>query len=615
MPLFPCQVSPQLCLSDKVGDYLFMMRRTQYGSLLILSCICACLVVISIQKSYLTGAFSMSKQSVQLEYGLRGENVISVYELTATEKGKACNCICPACGKPLIAKLGSHNRWHFAHDSAECNLATAQQTALHMLAKEIIEENKKLLFPSITFKRNDFIDEVEDYRVQARIPQSIEYRKASVVNCDSVFLEKKISDIVPDILVTAKGHSCLIEIAVTHFVDEKKERKIKEIDLPLFEIDLSDLYHSEFTRKELADAVLNNPNNRTWIFNPLYDTAEKRVKDQYSKYIRLAKEEVKKEDEEETIRAEKRQQRRELGKKKTQGIFEPGNYRKAITALENEEETAKQLNLLHMKAGIDNLPFYLNIPITGEMVFPCDRRIWQSALFDKFVFNRNSENEKKPSVHIKRVQKWIEKYNKQFPIDWTLTYKTVVSVSQDEEKTVSLLYDVIVTFFNYLVYLGFLEPFVYQEATVRQTHYLEPPNKEHAKILHDAINKVDRYDPAVDDRIMQFLTLPWSASPHYLSRNRTMILNEIEKHETITPKTNREDKKKGIESERTAGLVEVQEKDFDGDEPIYDRFNWRWLKCTKCEKLFRADQMASYGGRGSINKGVCRECSNGQKRN
>lgn len=459
---------------------------------------------------------SERKRTVQLEYGLRGDNVIYIQELITAEKGKACNCICPACGKPLIAKLGPHNQWHFAHDGAECNLAKAQQTALHMLAKEIIEDNKKLLFPGISIKRNDFLNEVKDYRVQARIPQSIEYRKTSVVNCDSVSLEKKMSNIVPDIVVTAKGRICLIEIAVTHFVDEEKERKIKEIGLPLFEIDLSDLYHSKFTRKELAEAVLNNPNNRTWILNPLYDNAEKWAKDQYSKYIRLAEEEIEKEDEEETIRAEKRQQRREIGKKKIQGIFEPGNYRKAITALENEEETAKQLNLLHMKAKIDKLPFFLNIPISGEMVFPCDRRIWQNALFDKFVFNRNSEDGNIPTVHIKRVQKWIEKYNKRFPMDWNLTYKTDVSVSQDEKKTVSLLYDVIVTFFNYLVYLGFLEPFVYQEATVRQAHSLS--------------------------------------------------------------------------------------------------FDWRWLKCTSCEKVFRADQMASYGGRGSINKGICRECSNGQKR-
>ena len=92
-----------------------------------------------------------------------------------------------------------------------------------------------------------------------------------------------------------------------------------------------------------------------------------------------------------------------------------------------------------------------------------------------------------------------------------------------------------------------------------------------------------------------------------------MLLNEIENQETIVPKTNWEDREKGIENDRVTGLADVQGKDFDGNEPIYDKFNWRWLKCTNCEKLFRADQMASYGGRGNINKGICRKCSNDRR--
>lgn len=552
-------------------------------------------------------------RKVQLEYGLRGDKVIFVSELTDLERGKACNCICPVCRKQLVAKLGPHNQWHFAHDGAECNLVAAQQTALHMLAKEIIESSKKLRFPGISIKKDDYCNDIEDFRVQAEIPSSIEYRKASVVNCDSVSLEKKISSIVPDIMVTAKARKCLIEVAVTHFVDEEKEQKIKEIGLPLFEIDLSNLYNSEFSREELAEEVLFNPSNRTWIFNPRYDDAERWAKEQYSKIIQSAEEEVKRQDERESIRAEKKQQRRENGEKRIKDIFQLDNYKKTVAALENEEEAAKQIKQLHMKTDIDKLPFFLNIPITGEMVFPCDRRIWQSALFDKFVFNRKSEEGNKPTVHIKKVQKWIEKYNKQFPIDWTLTYKTEVLVSREEKKTVSLLYDVVVTFFDYLVYLGFLDPFICQEAVLSQPHSLEPPNRAHAEILYDAINKVDWYDPAVDDKIMQFLTPTWSVSNNYMPRNRTILLNEIENQEAIIPKINWEDKKE-IENDRAIGLADVQGKDFDGNEPIYDKSNWRWLKCTNCEKLFREDQMAIYGGRGSINKGICRKCSSDRKK-
>ena len=100
-----------------------------------------------------------------------------------------------------------------------------------------------------------------------------------------------------------------------------------------------------------------------------------------------------------------------------------------------------------------------------------------------------------------------------------------------------MLYDVVYTFFNYLVYLGFLEPFIWQEAVLRQSHSLEPPNREHAENLYDAINKVDWYDPAVDDRIKQFLTPTKSVRNTYLPRN-SMLLNEMENQETISPKKN-----------------------------------------------------------------------------
>lgn len=237
--------------------------------------------------------------------------------------------------------MGKKKQRYFSHKGDACDIAVAQQTALHMLAKEIIEENKQLLFPGIVIKRDDFVKEIKDYHVRDRIPQSIEYRKPSVVLCDSVLLEKKLSSIIPDIIVSAKGRSCLVEIAVTHFVDEEKEQKIKQIGLPLIEINLSSLYKSVFSRAELAKAVLHDPDNRTWIFNPLIASAEKWAKDEYSKLIISAKEAVDHENQIEIIKEKKKQQQRADREEKIRRAFEPDNYCKTVTALENEIETAK----------------------------------------------------------------------------------------------------------------------------------------------------------------------------------------------------------------------------------------------------------------------------------
>lgn len=555
------------------------------------------------------------KLNIKLQYGIRDGKVVSISEMRQEERGLNCNCSCPGCGASLVARMGKKKQWHFAHKGEACDIAAAQQTALHILAKEIIEENKKLLFPGITVKRDKYITEEEDSRVKAKVTYSLDFRKASVIECESVTLEKKLSNIIPDVVITAKGRTCLVEIAVTHFVDEEKERKIREIGLPLFEIDLSELYDTAHSREELAKAVLSEPNNRRWIFNPLFDEAGKWAGTKYTEIIESAKKEVEEEDRREAAREERKQQRREHGKRKIREAFEPGNYRKTVSALKNEKKTAEHLKSLHMNLKLDAVPFFLNIPISGEMVFPCDRRIWQSALFDKFIYNRNADGDIKPPVNIKRVQKWIEKYNRQFPIDWNLTYKTSVPISDKEEKTVSLLYDVVVTFFNYLAYLGFVDPFSYQEAAVKQTYSLTPPNSENAAILQEALEKVDWLDPGVDERINQLIASSERGKGFRSGgREREELIERTEGNEPDNPRINWEDRLKEIEKERTIGFTDVQMKDFNGDNPIYDRFSWRWLKCSNCERLFRADQMASYGGRGNINKGICRECGKDRRR-
>lgn len=45
------------------------------------------------------------------------------------------------------------------------------------------------------------------------------------------------------------------------------------------------------------------------------------------------------------------------------------------------------------------------------------------------------------------------------------------------------------------------------------------------------------------------------------------------------------------------------------DEPVFDRFNRRWIKCTRCGEIKPSEIMADYGGRGKAHLGICRDCS------
>ena len=171
----------------------------------------------------------------------------SVY-IDDVPNGKKCGCVCKECKGELVAKNGGKIKaHHFAHasgtDSFKCS-----QTALHLLAKEIIAEER---------------------RVPAFVGGNITF-----VSVASVEQEKNLGDIRPDLYAEHDGKSLAVEIYVSHAVDDAKFAKIQERKLTTFEINLSELdfetkddvrqaiydvknvrlvYDEQFTEKALAD--------------------------------------------------------------------------------------------------------------------------------------------------------------------------------------------------------------------------------------------------------------------------------------------------------------------------------------------------------------------------
>lgn len=156
-----------------------------------------------------------------LTYALNAENQIK--NINEVPNGLECNCICPGCKEPLIAKNeGKIREHHFAHNGdSECE--SGYQTMIHLLAKDIIEETK--IFP--IFLDGKFLSACEVYK--------------------EVSLVKELG-IIPDILgftpITDGPNivgkiPVIVEIYVTHKVDEEKANILKRSGIPSVEVDLS----------------------------------------------------------------------------------------------------------------------------------------------------------------------------------------------------------------------------------------------------------------------------------------------------------------------------------------------------------------------------------------
>lgn len=453
--------------------------------------------------------------SIKLQYGLRNGKIISIWDLTEEDRGLKCNCICPSCGMQLQAKLGSGKKQrHFSHNNANCNVAIAQQTALHMLAKEIIEQEKTVKFPPIIipfeqtnlYKFDPNYLRQFSYRYLSNLPTEMEYKPATIVNFDSVVLEKKVSSIIPDIIAFKGNKACLIEIAVTHFIDENKEKKIQELKLPVLEIDISSLSTENINKDILKSVLTNQIENKRWVYNPLWENAILWANNQYEIEIEKIKEEIRKDEhlqQERRIREQKRREqkfkRREAGMDALENVLIPENYSAMIEKLRDDES----YNILYKNSRFykesKTPPFFLNIPICGEFIFNCDRRIWQTLIFYKFVYNRKEDQFGQIYISFNKISEWIKKYQKDFSINWEFSYKIELN-----DKVYNLLRDVVLDYLFYLRELGFIE---YEfsafggSGSVVEPRKLMPPNKEYATKLKIAIDSVNGASPDVNEQI------------------------------------------------------------------------------------------------------------------
>ncbi len=94
-------------------------------------------------------------------------------------------------------------------------------------------------------------------------------------------------------------------------------------------------------------------------------------------------------------------------------------------------------------------------------------------------------------------------------------------------------------------------------------------------------------------------------SRKHSQKSKDSTPNEVVREQNQVENTaflNREDQLK-------KGFCEVKSKFTQQDEPIRDSYGQRWVQCKMCGKIKPDFEFPSYGGRGSVNLGVCKECT------
>lgn len=216
-----------------------------------------------------------------LPYGLRGDQIVYIHELNEeTEYGLKCNCVCPGCGDPLVARIrGTKREKHFAHhNGSDCG--KGYETAIHRMAKEVIEEGVKIKLPPVVSEFGDkgyfVINDVILFQA------SLSEQGFTIIPDEGkTRIEEDYGTVRPDVVIETSGNPLFIEIFVTHAVDEIKLQQIIELGISCIEIDFSYYKDSILEKEDLRKALEGKDKNVEvkWVFNQRIHKQDKTIRE------------------------------------------------------------------------------------------------------------------------------------------------------------------------------------------------------------------------------------------------------------------------------------------------------------------------------------------------
>jgi len=183
-----------------------------------------------------------------MPYGERGDLLLHVSEVA---RGIRCECVCPVCKKPLVARKGGKIVHHFAHyPGAQCNA----ETVLHQLGKRLLHRRITAAIESrqplpITWQCQQCGDQHDGNLVKA---------------AETAALERDLGVCRPDVtLLTSNGvPAAFVEVVVSHRPDENVLAYAARHDVVLVEFhvnkagDLESIARSPLLRPTSIDLCL-----------------------------------------------------------------------------------------------------------------------------------------------------------------------------------------------------------------------------------------------------------------------------------------------------------------------------------------------------------------------
>lgn len=297
-------------------------------------------------------------------FGLRSGTTNTLVHIDVAENGRDCNCECPYCHAPLVARnAGKGGRYrqnvhHFAHDKGYEPCGKGRMSALHIMAQKILEQEKQVMLPEY----------VKKYVQHVAKPQSF----------DSVTLEELCRDENstrrPDCIGKPYNDGSLwIEIYCTNPIHPDREQDIIRKKQYCIEIDLSDLLNTEYTEETLKTRLLTGSKDRKWICHPEWDE-EERIKEEEAKC------------KEDKIRSQQEIKRRKIAEESRRRYEEIEREKEAESLRKQEEKQRRLVESLQEQPRVTSTEFSPSSHIDDSKPQNIGERDW--IMYAKDIYSR-----------------------------------------------------------------------------------------------------------------------------------------------------------------------------------------------------------------------------------
>lgn len=353
--------------------------------------------------------------------GLRvpfGERDGVLYSPAAVDGGLACGCRCPGCGRPLLAKKGSSQRWHFAHFQGGGD-DHCYETAVHQMAKQVLLAARQLELP--TWARIASLSDLDH-----QLHQEALERPARRWHYTQAREEEWMLDMRPDVVLKDEHPTTvplLVEVKVSHAVGSEKAALVRQRGWAMIEIDLSKLD---------ADAVLDDAFERAvlceaprfWIHSPTAERMFAQVQAKVERQVaernaEILAERAQRDAERRSAEAKRDadRERKERFRQKLRGphlcdlealteLSSPVAAREQLARLAERDAPAIDLARRRYLDGAPLPPFLTHVP-TGWQLIDAHPHLWQLMLWGQFVRGQPVGTRLKPAKWVPHLGRMV----------------------------------------------------------------------------------------------------------------------------------------------------------------------------------------------------------------